>query len=757
MTTMDEGVELSLTSASPSASEPVAPALHVVRISTVQRLLSQSSAVQVLEELSTSSDHLTSILAADERVALVSYRQEKRCPTPSRWAGRFLSEAGADESDDFTLDGFTLVDIVAKAHEVGVTALWLDAWCYRFDGEYEHLDFCKTLHTVLTGVSGVIWLPRSKQRFSRAQYAFRLWCTFEAACVQHRNLPVVIAGLGRSRLQHRLTRWGSYTPGLWSGDIASLCRINLFFYLGEGVLVFFIAVAIAAGVVTQAFLALFYVFVIYPLIWLSLRASLGQQVRLAKNAYRVLRTMQLASRRPWGVGQPANLDRATTDALGGAVASATQLHNANLVSARLLLRHLPWLPAYDRRDSLVVAELLGRIRTDLRPQPSFVHAIAFSAHVAARLDPSAGDGNAHGQTLRTWLAERDISLKTATDTPLSSDHEACHEASGPTADDSSTPLEPVEHASAILLAQSASAVTASPSSIGWLDGDVSSGKSRRSSSREERLPMLELRQTGWKEACGATPSLVSPLGNLVAAKPPCEGNWAVGDAKPTHRPRLGLPGTLICVQLCNLYGGLALLNILQRLVAEPPISPSASDMVRTVLFNLSTAVNSLYFMEVWRTDLVALLRQRIMPTPFLVFNSNCGNAFVGLCICGSNSLSSNRDRSRRSMDWPCPPPPRLTSPLLELRHEQWWSRTPTRRSPIYRGSPLSGSTAGTTRITTRVQRCCRARIASPSASRSWSTLCGISSFSSTWRWSGRCSWPSRSCATSMAIAVRTAI
>ena len=48
----------------------------------------------------------------------------------------------------------------------------MDVFCYRFTGKYNHLDFCKTLHTVLSSVIGVIWLPRSKLRFSQGQYPY---------------------------------------------------------------------------------------------------------------------------------------------------------------------------------------------------------------------------------------------------------------------------------------------------------------------------------------------------------------------------------------------------------------------------------------------------------------------------------------------------------------------------------------------------------------------------------------------------------
>ena len=57
---------------------------------------------------------------------------------------------------------------------------------------------------------------------------------------------------------------------------------------------------------------------------------------------------------------------------------------------------LPWLPAYDRRDALVVLQLLGTISkaSDLAAEISLEErtcALAASAYVAARFEPSAGD------------------------------------------------------------------------------------------------------------------------------------------------------------------------------------------------------------------------------------------------------------------------------------------------------------------------------------------------------------------------------
>ena len=44
--------------------------------------------------------------------------------------------------DRFTLDDGALAGVLSAARELGMDAIWLDAWCYRFEGNYNHDDFC---------------------------------------------------------------------------------------------------------------------------------------------------------------------------------------------------------------------------------------------------------------------------------------------------------------------------------------------------------------------------------------------------------------------------------------------------------------------------------------------------------------------------------------------------------------------------------------------------------------------------------------
>ena len=55
----------------------------------------------------------------------------------------------------------------------------------------------------------VIWLPRSRVA-SEGTYQFRVWCSFEAAMVQLRLLPVSVAGYSLSSRQRSLALLGSF-------------------------------------------------------------------------------------------------------------------------------------------------------------------------------------------------------------------------------------------------------------------------------------------------------------------------------------------------------------------------------------------------------------------------------------------------------------------------------------------------------------------------------------------------------------------
>ena len=62
---------------------------------------------------------------------------------------------------------------------------------------------------------------------------YRLWCTFEAIAVEHRNLQVGIAGYGMSSTQRHVLHFGSLCFWFWGGDgvLDELAYMNASFYI----------------------------------------------------------------------------------------------------------------------------------------------------------------------------------------------------------------------------------------------------------------------------------------------------------------------------------------------------------------------------------------------------------------------------------------------------------------------------------------------------------------------------------------------
>ena len=75
-----------------------------------------------------------------------------------------------------------------------------------------------------------------------------------------------------------------------------------------------------------------------------------------------------------------------------------------------MLKQLPWLPAHDRRDVMVVQQLLATMTSDDSLSRAAVNALAFSIYAAAACCPAPGEGQARALTIGEWLQERDIAL-----------------------------------------------------------------------------------------------------------------------------------------------------------------------------------------------------------------------------------------------------------------------------------------------------------------------------------------------------------
>ena len=268
---------------SPQETRQPAVVLQVVSVEKLEGMLHHMPAHEVLAELceEQTCDCVSSVSLTDARCALVSYRQERGAlASSSRGFTSSVARSVMEEQfERFTLDGEALHSVVAAAKELQVEFVWLDAWCYKFIGEYNHSHFCRTLHAVVSGVVAIVWLPRSKAR-SRGEYPFRLWCTFEAAVVQKRGLPVAIAGGGLSPFQSRLRRWGSFTPYLWTdgSPIDGLCRCNGLFLFVELANLYAILVNMAVGRIAEAVPYFTNLVLINPLMIFCYHGMMRQQV-----------------------------------------------------------------------------------------------------------------------------------------------------------------------------------------------------------------------------------------------------------------------------------------------------------------------------------------------------------------------------------------------------------------------------------------------------------------------------------------------
>lgn len=180
-------------------SEIDACEINVVDLERLQTALDSEPAEAVLRRLYDTNELLRPVRIDETRkscsFAIISYRQVR------------------SKHDSFTMDVDAFCGAVKKAHEADVDALWLDCWCYRREGAYEHAAFCAELATVMRHVAAVLWLPRSRTN-APPSYQFRLWCSFEASVVAQRRLPVYIVGQGLSRSQIALRRLGILLPYL---------------------------------------------------------------------------------------------------------------------------------------------------------------------------------------------------------------------------------------------------------------------------------------------------------------------------------------------------------------------------------------------------------------------------------------------------------------------------------------------------------------------------------------------------------------
>eukprot|EP00966_Prymnesium_polylepis_P114188 2639014-Prymnesium_polylepis.1 len=155
---------------------------------------------------------------------------------------------------------------------------------------------------------------------------------------------------------------GSFTPATGfeapDGVTDCLCRLNTYFYIAIlGIVVWLVNIRFYGD--SEALYQAAFAVLGMMILWMAFRlqGSLAQELRLAKNAKRVMRVMGGAR---YGDGH-----------------------------AMLMLKDLPWLPAFDRRDVLVVQELVARLAPESKLSTPAVQALALSVYAAAAFAPAA--------------------------------------------------------------------------------------------------------------------------------------------------------------------------------------------------------------------------------------------------------------------------------------------------------------------------------------------------------------------------------
>ena len=576
--------------ASPRVRFSRASSLKVVLVDDLHEQLHAChvTPLDLLQRLSDSKEFIKEVDTSLVSCALVSYRQEPHvCKKHGVCCANVSSaqQASDERFDGLTMDGDALLGVIEAARRLDVKGVWCDKWCYRAEGAYDHRAFTDTLHDVMAGIVAVIWLPRSKAS-SSGEYQYRLWTTFEASCVEVRGLPVVVAGIGMSAFQQRVRMLGSFTPALIAdGTIDSLCRLNVFFYLSMLVMLF---VALGETVTlegeeTEAAIVNWVFLGFLPIVWIAWRGTIGQQLRLAGNARRVLCTMSDAPK-ALDDAKAAKLAKPTT-----MLHAPARLFKAMQRPSLRIMQDLPWLPAHDRRDVLIVQKILRELlrgKDDIGLEGETVRALAFSAYTAARLLPSDGDRSASDHTLSEWLDEVDISL------------------------------EAVGGA----LSSKAPRATSLGSAM-WLHAFPSS-----STTQSECLPLSALRSFGWVIAPGASCALISPLGALHVDAP-VDGRWSVssgaGFPPAVERPKLDLAGTvwLAFVTILRPWPMVALLVEGQGSASAPVTAWMHTVIIWMIMFPLC---NTFYGYVEMRSDMRSC-GKRFFPLPALVFSRPCAN------------------------------------------------------------------------------------------------------------------------------------
>ena len=285
---------------------------------------------------------------------------------------------------------------------------------------------------------------------------------------------------------------------------------------------------------------------------------------------------------------------------------------AAVANVRRLLQHLPWLPAYDRRDVLVVHKLLALDHLVPPPSARTYQVLALTAYFAAWQYPSAGDQivSAGALTpLRTWLRQRNIHIT------MGRDHES-----------SSISFSEFEESSGAGLIQADSGKGVGSGGLTWLDGcEVSTAR------EEACLKLKDLRQSGWRVIPGASCALLTPLGAVYLA-PPSGGRWAL---IAVLHVRHWHASTILCYSAMFLSmgtNGFAWATVYFITYKSPAtLNMWALDIVLIVIQVVRLCSTFALMLLFLRADSKVALAGRV-PLPLVAFNSAAGNVAVA-CLC----------------------------------------------------------------------------------------------------------------------------
>jgi len=227
-------------------------------------------------------------------------------------------------------------------------------------------------------------------------------------------------------------------------------------------------------------------------LWMWSRACRGTAVNLARNGSRVLHAMMASS-------------------------AGSMSHHYMDVDA--ISNALPWLPAYDRRDVLVIKAAMDNVASELHASHELHHnndAVALSLYYSAIFRPSNGDA-VGGRSLRAWLDDYKpfSASEYAEHQPFMHDLAPADWLDTPSALELSTTSEAAAAEVVTYTAASESPAALSDDTAGG--GRTALAASNRASSSKSTHFTHELLSLGWRFSIGVNDSVQLPCGSMWVA------------------------------------------------------------------------------------------------------------------------------------------------------------------------------------------------------------------------------------------------